>query len=279
MAVRARRGAPAGVPRAHRRGAAGADGVPHRAPRAAGAVRAAGLARASCSAPWPSATAATLGRADEALAPIRALGRPGRRPAARAAVRGGAVLPRRDGAEGAPLLLAHRLRGGARRRAPRDPADLAATCPIPDAQVGILHVGGALEERARDDGAVGNRDARYVVGVNGAWDPDEPDADAFRAWVRAARERCRPFTHRRELRELPDRPTRATSASARRTARTTTACWRSSAATTPATCSASTATSGRDGAQPARSALRRPRAAHGSAAPAARPHSRRPPRC
>ena len=72
--------------------------------------------------------------------------------------------------------------------------ELAATCPIADAQIGILHVGGALEEHAWDDGAVGNRDARYVIGVNGAWAPDEPEGDAFRAWVRAGYDRCRPFT-------------------------------------------------------------------------------------
>src|SRR6185369_2401773 len=34
--------------------------------------------------------------------------------------------------------------------------ELAAGCPIPDAQVGLLHIGGALNERAADDGVVGN---------------------------------------------------------------------------------------------------------------------------
>jgi len=71
--------------------------------------------------------------------------------------------------------------------------ELAAECPIPAAQLGCLHVGGALNERAGDDGAVGNRDARFVCGVLGAWEPGEPHADAFRQWVRDAHARIRPF--------------------------------------------------------------------------------------
>ena len=45
--------------------------------------------------------------------------------------------------------------------------DLAAACPIPEAQLGILHLGGALNEHDGDDGAVGTRDARYACGVIG----------------------------------------------------------------------------------------------------------------
>jgi FAD/FMN-containing dehydrogenase len=71
--------------------------------------------------------------------------------------------------------------------------DLAADCPIPDAQIGLLHLGGALNERAWDDGAVGNRDARFAIGVNGLWEAGEPYADAFRRWIRAGWERIRPF--------------------------------------------------------------------------------------
>lgn len=69
-----------------------------------------------------------------------------------------------------------------------------AECPIPDAELGILHLSGALNERDEDDGAVGNRDACYVFGVNGMWAPNEPDADAFRQWVRDAWQRLRPFS-------------------------------------------------------------------------------------
>jgi FAD/FMN-containing dehydrogenase len=71
--------------------------------------------------------------------------------------------------------------------------DLFAGCPIPEADIGFLHLAGALNERDGDDGAVGNRDARYVIGVKGMWEPDEPDADAFRSWVRAAGSQVRPF--------------------------------------------------------------------------------------
>jgi FAD/FMN-containing dehydrogenase len=72
--------------------------------------------------------------------------------------------------------------------------DVFAECAIPEAQVGFLHLGGALNERAEDDGAVGNRDARYVVGANGMWEPGEPQAGAFREWVRDAWTRLRPFS-------------------------------------------------------------------------------------
>jgi FAD/FMN-containing dehydrogenase len=71
--------------------------------------------------------------------------------------------------------------------------DLAADCPIPEAQIGLLHVGGALNEHDWDDGAVGNRDARFAVGVNGLWESGEPDAEAFRHWIRAGWKRVRPF--------------------------------------------------------------------------------------
>jgi hypothetical protein len=44
-----------------------------------------------------------------------------------------------------------------------------------------------------DDGAVGNRDARYVSGFSGTW-PAGTDAERHVAWVRASRERIRPFS-------------------------------------------------------------------------------------
>lgn len=72
--------------------------------------------------------------------------------------------------------------------------DLFAECPIPGADIGFLHLGGALNERAEDDGAVGNRDARFAIGVKGMWAPDEPEAGAFREWVRGAGQRIRPFS-------------------------------------------------------------------------------------
>ena len=72
--------------------------------------------------------------------------------------------------------------------------DLFAECPIPGIELGFLHLGGALNERDEDDGAVGNRDARYMIGVNGTWEPDEPDAKSFRQWIRAAWVRLHPFS-------------------------------------------------------------------------------------
>jgi FAD/FMN-containing dehydrogenase len=71
---------------------------------------------------------------------------------------------------------------------------LFAECPVPGAELGVLHLGGALGDRAWDDGAAGNRDARYAIGVNGMWAPDEPEAQAFQQWIRAAWQRIRPFS-------------------------------------------------------------------------------------
>jgi FAD/FMN-containing dehydrogenase len=71
--------------------------------------------------------------------------------------------------------------------------ELAAECPIPLAQVGVLHVGGCINEHDPDDGAVGNRDARYVIGTIGAWEPGAPGSEDFPGWVRGAWERVRPM--------------------------------------------------------------------------------------
>ena len=58
---------------------------------------------------------------------------------------------------------------------------LGLTTPM--SQSVIFHLGGALNERAPDDGAVGNRDARYIAGFSGTWPPDAP-AQPHIAWVR-----------------------------------------------------------------------------------------------
>ena len=47
--------------------------------------------------------------------------------------------------------------------------EVFAECPVPGAEIGLLHIGGALNERDDDDGAVGNRDAQFVFGVIGMW--------------------------------------------------------------------------------------------------------------
>ena len=92
-----------------------------------------------------------LAGADAALAPIRALGEPvfDLLPVA---LRRAAVLPGRDRAQGAPLLLEDRVRRGALGRAAGDLPRAGRECPIPDAQIGLLHLGGALNERAGTTG-------------------------------------------------------------------------------------------------------------------------------
>jgi FAD/FMN-containing dehydrogenase len=57
----------------------------------------------------------------------------------------------------------------------------------------IFHIGGALNERAAADGAVGNRDARFISGFSGMWPPSAP-GDGIVAAVRAGWERIRPFS-------------------------------------------------------------------------------------
>lgn len=72
--------------------------------------------------------------------------------------------------------------------------ELFANCSIPGVELGFLHLGGAVNEHDEDDGAVGNRNARYVIGVNGMWEPDEPRAAEYRKWIRAAWTRLHPFS-------------------------------------------------------------------------------------
>jgi hypothetical protein len=57
----------------------------------------------------------------------------------------------------------------------------------------IFHIGGALNERAADDGAVGNRDAQFVTGFSGVWEPGEA-GDPVVDWVRDAWAAIRPFS-------------------------------------------------------------------------------------
>ncbi len=57
----------------------------------------------------------------------------------------------------------------------------------------IFHIGGALNDHEDDDGAVGNRDARFISGFSGVW-PPEAHPDEHIAWVRDAWESIRPFS-------------------------------------------------------------------------------------
>lgn len=68
---------------------------------------------------------------------------------------------------------------------------LSLTSPM--SQSVLFHLGGALNERSSDDGAVGNRDAHYIAGFSGTWPPDvQPDPHI--AWVRRSWETIRPFS-------------------------------------------------------------------------------------
>lgn len=57
----------------------------------------------------------------------------------------------------------------------------------------IFHVGGAQNEFDDDDGAVGNRDSRYITGFAGAWVGEDRPGESV-AWVRDAWESIRPFS-------------------------------------------------------------------------------------
>jgi hypothetical protein len=57
----------------------------------------------------------------------------------------------------------------------------------------VIHLAGALNDLADDDGAVGNREARYMTAFAGQWPPDAGD-DEHIAWVRQAWESVRPFS-------------------------------------------------------------------------------------
>ena len=57
----------------------------------------------------------------------------------------------------------------------------------------IFHIGGAANDRAADDGAVGNRDARYITGFAGAW-PVGASPDSHVTWVRDAWQTIRAYS-------------------------------------------------------------------------------------
>lgn len=63
----------------------------------------------------------------------------------------------------------------------------------PMSQSVLFHLGGALNERPSDDGAVGNRDARFITGFSGTWPADAPP-EPHVAWVRRSWEAVRPFS-------------------------------------------------------------------------------------
>jgi FAD/FMN-containing dehydrogenase len=64
----------------------------------------------------------------------------------------------------------------------------------PMSQMMMFHIAGAVNEHAEDDGAVGNRDAEFVVGAAGAWPATDPNGESYQTWVRSSWERFRPFS-------------------------------------------------------------------------------------
>jgi FAD/FMN-containing dehydrogenase len=70
----------------------------------------------------------------------------------------------------------------------------AAGIESPMSQVILFHIEGAVNEHAEDDGAVGNRDAKFVTGAAGAWPSADPNGEAHQTWARDAWERIRPFS-------------------------------------------------------------------------------------
>ncbi len=71
--------------------------------------------------------------------------------------------------------------------------DHALKVPSPMSYSIIFHLAGALNERQDDDGAVGNRDARFITGFSGEWPPNVRN-DEHVAWVRTSWEAIRPFS-------------------------------------------------------------------------------------
>ncbi len=136
-----------------------------------------------------------LARVDEVIAPVRALGKPvvdllASQPYTELQSYLDATEPKGNHYHWKTEYLPD-LKGGLLSAA----QDLFGECPIPDGEIGILHIGGALGEHPEDDGAVGNRDARYALGVLGQWRPSEPEVDTFfSSWVRDAWTRVRPFS-------------------------------------------------------------------------------------
>ena len=56
-----------------------------------------------------------------------------------------------------------------------------------------LQLGGAITDKAADDGAVGNRDAEFIAGVAAMWEDDGRDAEHI-AWARDGWNRFKQFS-------------------------------------------------------------------------------------
>jgi FAD/FMN-containing dehydrogenase len=135
-----------------------------------------------------------LDRADEALAPIRAIGEPivdllAEQPYTQIQSNLDAMEPK-----GKHYYWKTEYLAGLSDEFLSTWRELAAECPSRETQMGILHLGGAIADHEADDGAVGNRDVRFACGALGIWDADEPGAATFPQWIRDAWERFKPFS-------------------------------------------------------------------------------------
>ena len=70
----------------------------------------------------------------------------------------------------------------------------AAEIESPMSQVITFHIAGGVNDHAENDGAVGNRDAGFVVGAAAAWPSTDPNGDIHQHWARSSWERIRPFS-------------------------------------------------------------------------------------
>ena len=68
--------------------------------------------------------------------------------------------------------------------------DLAA----PANQYILFHIGGAVNEHAEDDGAVGNRDAAFAAVIQSMWPANSDATESNREWVRSAWEATLPYS-------------------------------------------------------------------------------------
>ena len=196
-----------GLPRAHRAGAAGAGRLaePARAPAAPfvperwHGERICGMA---------VCYSGDLVGADEALAPIRALGDPVVDLLGRAALHAGAVISSTTTEpKGNHYYWRTEFAGRAERRAARD---LAASCS-PSARSRTAQLGLAPPRRRAQRPRAGRRRGRQPRRAlrdrrcNGMWEPGEPGAETFPEWIRDAWRAVRSVLDGRELHQLPDR--------------------------------------------------------------------------
>ena len=64
----------------------------------------------------------------------------------------------------------------------------------PSNQIVLFHLAGELNEHPSDDGAIGNRDARYACIIQAAWPDLDAAGEGYRAWVQRAWTAIRPHS-------------------------------------------------------------------------------------